>query len=72
MWRRKRQPTPVFMPGKSHGPGGLHSMGLQRVRHDWVTSLHDVKKWSTILSKLLNILGHLQESCFYEDYIIIQ
>jgi len=20
-WRRKWQPTPVFLPGKSHGPG---------------------------------------------------
>ena len=28
---------PVFLPGKSHGlePGGLQSMGLQKVRHDW-------------------------------------
>ena len=28
------QPTPVFLPGESHGqgkPGGLQSMGLQRV-----------------------------------------
>ena len=23
MWRRKRQPTPVFLPGKSHGQRGL-------------------------------------------------
>ena len=33
-WRRKRLPTPVFLPGKSHGrkePGRLQSMGLQRV-----------------------------------------
>ena len=22
-WRRKRQPTPVFLPGKSHGPWSL-------------------------------------------------
>jgi len=31
------QPTPVFLPGESPGteePGGLLSMGLQRVRHD--------------------------------------
>ena len=36
-WRRKWQPTPVFLPGESHGqgePGGLQSIGLQRVRHD--------------------------------------
>ena len=30
-WRRKWQPTPVFLPGKSHGqePGRLQSMELQ-------------------------------------------
>ena len=39
-WRRKWQPTPVFLPGKSHGersPGGLQSMGLQRVGHYWAS-----------------------------------
>ena len=36
-WRRKRQPTPVFLPGESQGrePGGLPSMGTHRVGHDW-------------------------------------
>ena len=39
-WRRKWQLTPVFLPQKSHGQrnlAGLQSMGLQRVRHDWMT-----------------------------------
>ena len=53
-WRRKWQPTPVFLPGESQGQGSLvgfrlwcrrvghsnKSMGLQRVRHDWVTNIH--------------------------------
>ena len=36
-WRRKWQPTPVFLPGESQGwePGGLPSMGSHRVRHNW-------------------------------------
>ena len=36
-WRRKWQPTPVFLPGESQGRGAwwLPSMGLHRVRHDW-------------------------------------
>ena len=36
-WRRKWQPTPVFLPGESQGrePGGLPSMGLHTVGHDW-------------------------------------
>ena len=46
-WRRKWHPTPVFLPGKSHGqrnlvgyspwtkkPGKLQAMGSQRVGHD--------------------------------------
>ena len=34
------QPTPVFLPGESpwtEKPGGLQSMGSQRVGHDWAT-----------------------------------
>ena len=36
-WRRKRQPTPVFLPENPRDgkPGGLLSMGLHRVGHDW-------------------------------------
>jgi len=36
-WRRKWQPTPVFLPGESQGqePGWLPSMGSHRVGHDW-------------------------------------
>ena len=53
-WRRKWQPTPVFLPGESREmathpsvlawripwteePGGLQSLGLQRVGHDSAT-----------------------------------
>ena len=38
-WSRKWQPTPEFLPRESHGqePGGLQSMGSQRVGHDLVT-----------------------------------
>ena len=37
-WRRKWQPTPVFLPGELHGQRslvGLQPTGSQRVRHDW-------------------------------------
>ena len=36
-WRRKWQPTPVFLPEKSRGErslAGYHPKGLKRVRHD--------------------------------------
>ena len=43
-WRRKWQPTLVFLPGNSvdGGPGALKSMGSQRVRHGLVTKQQQV------------------------------
>ena len=40
-WRRKWQPTPVFLPGNSQewrNLVGYKSMESQRVRHNWATS----------------------------------
>ena len=39
-WRRKWQPTPIFLPGKSHGQRNLEGCSpwdRKRVRHDSVT-----------------------------------
>ena len=38
-WRRKWQPTPVFLPGKSHGQRGLRGSSPwgHRVQHDSAT-----------------------------------
>ena len=36
-WRRKWQPTPVFLPGKSLGQRSLAVHGILRVRHDLAT-----------------------------------
>ena len=38
-WRRKWQPTPVFLLGESHGQRSLvgYSLWGRRVGHDWVT-----------------------------------
>ena len=46
-WRGKWQPTPVFLLGKSQTeePGGLQSMGSQRVRDDLVTKPPPPKNW---------------------------
>ena len=56
---RQWQPTPVLLPGKSHGwrslVGYSQSMGSRRVRHDWATSLslftfmHWRRKWQPIV-----------------------
>ena len=44
-WMRKRQPSPVFLPGKSHGQRNMvgYSPWSSRVRHNWagVQKFHD-------------------------------
>ena len=37
-WRRKWQPIPVFLPGKSHGQRSYSPWGCKRVRHNLVTN----------------------------------
>ena len=51
-WRRKQQPIPVFLPGKSQTPEprGLQSMGPQRVGHDWA---RDTLTFSTLKGRVL-------------------
>ena len=52
-WRRKWQPTPVFLPGESQGWGSLEgclSMGSHRVGHDWsdlVAAAATDKSWAS-------------------------
>ena len=50
--RRKRQSTPVFLPGKSQTevPRGLQSTGPQRVGHDWAS---DTFTFSTLKGRVL-------------------
>ena len=64
--RRKWQPTPVFLPGKSHGQrslAGYNPWGHQRVGHNLVTQ-HTTK----ILTRLLQIWTRL----FYNLYRMVQ
>ena len=54
-WKRKRQPTPVFVPGKSHGHRslvGYRSWGRKRARHDLA-----MKQQQGIRS-VVGLLGH--------------
>ena len=60
--RRKWQPTPVFLPGEipsTKEPGRLHSMGLQRVRHNqtrtWVILPSELRLWPTFSEIFLKI-----------------
>ena len=59
LWRRKWQPTPVFLPGIpwTEEPDGLQSMRSKRVRHDWVTStFREVYEWHLIFPYLYDLI----------------
>ena len=55
-WRRKWQPTPVFLTGESHGQRSLvgYSPWGCRVRYDWVTntSTHSWQKVKQFMSHI--------------------
>ena len=61
-WSRKWQPTPVFLPGESHGQGSLVGSnpwgGSQKVRHDYTCMSSFVLKkftsfWNTLYLEIL-------------------
>ena len=57
-WRKEWLLTPIFLPGEFHEQRRLvglwQSMGLQRIRHGWVTNIHthtlhlSIGSWSSL------------------------
>ena len=62
-WRRKWQPTPVFLPGESQGQGslvGCHLWGSHRVGHEWsdlAAAAPSVKNRPTVWGTQIWFLG---------------
>ena len=54
-WRRKWQPTPVFLPAESHGQRSLagYSHWVARVRQDWATDDNMIRVWQDLLCAVL-------------------
>ena len=61
LWRRAQQPTPVFLPGESHGQKSLvgYSPRGCRVGHDWLTTTRSLTRWRG------NQESRTQASCKY-------
>ena len=75
MWRRKWQPTPVFLPGKSHGQRslvGYSPWGHKRVRHDLATKQQQesiVHRYSYIIIHPFLSLhkARMRERCLFQS-----
>ena len=50
-------------------PSGLQSTGLQRVGHDWATSLHFFKHLSTVISFLLIVKLMIQSEHLFSFFV---
>ena len=63
-WRRKWQPTPVFLPGESHGQRSRQATvhGVARVGHDLVTTPRPQKKKK--LSQVVTYICRFKFHCF--------
>ena len=68
-WRKKWQPTPVFLPGKSHGQRSLvgYSPWGHRVRNDLATK----QQQHSFIIKLAVLMHTLNKKCLGE-YAILQ
>ena len=71
-WRRKWQPTPVFLPGKCHGQRNLEGYspwGHKRVKHDseW-TTMKIVLAWTPGLPEITFVSSYIShlEKYFWE------
>ena len=67
-WRRKWQPTPVFLPGifpwteeYSHGQVGYSPWGHKRIRHDLVTKQHIYMR-ASLVAQLVKNLSAVRET----------
>ena len=73
--RRKRQHTPVFLPGKCHGqrsPVGYSPRGHKRVRHNWAQQ--NKKEWSTDTLQCgwnLKTLCQVQEAGYKRPHVVL-
>ena len=75
-WRRKWQPTPVFLPGESQGqgePGGLPSMGSHRVGYHWrglaAAAAAAVFPWSNVPFPLFEGFWVCKLACLVIDWV---
>ena len=73
-WKRKWQPTSVFLPGESpwtEEPGRLQSMGSQTVGHDWTTKhrymLAVDEEWGKVTCWWLWRYRKKEQHHFHED-----
>ena len=82
-WRRKWQPTPVFLPGESQGRGslvGCPSMGLHRVGHNWgdlaaaaaAMCISDFKKIKREILSSFSYIFLIVRLLFWVEYCIQQ
>ena len=73
-WRREWQPIPVFLPAEFHAwteePGGLQSMGSQRVEHCWVTNTPTARlhKSAWLLHRPMHLF--LPNRCPFEQILL--
>ena len=60
-WRRKWQPIPVFLPGKSHGQRSYSPWGAKEWEHNWVYSMYPYSPLFTDLgtSLVAQMVKHL-------------
>ena len=71
-WRRKRQPTPVFLPGETQGRGSLVGCRLwgRTVGHDWSDLAAAVITMYPFGQKSFPLINYIDNSCVMHNKCI--
>ena len=73
-WRRKCQPTPVFLPGKSHGQRSLVGYSpwvCKRIRHDLTKQQQQIYPYTCYLYAYMHAKLLQLHICMHTDNIYI-
>ena len=73
-WRRKWQPTAVFLPGEStwtEGPSGLQIMVSKRVGHDWVAKHSTARSFSDSFPTYVNREYWVESPVLHDSFLLI-
>ena len=73
-WRRKWQPTPVFLPGKSHReePGGLQSMSAKELDSRASLVAQSIKSWTRLSNWTAITLQYIDFDSMASEWCRIQ
>ena len=69
-WRRKWEPTPVFLPGESQGRGAwwaaVYGVAQSQTQLKWLSSSRQQFAWPSLCPLLIPTMKHVEDVIYFE------